>query len=363
MPRTRYRLVLWAVPLVAACGGGGDRQAASGPFSYCDPAAAIAAYPRFATAPEVVQRLYPNGGGREYPVIDVHTHLKTTSAGEADLEQRAGVYAVVDATAIPGAPDFAQVWDPASTAALRATYPPPTVVQFYPGEYLKGFGEERIPALLAAMDEQRAAGAGGLKLFKDLGLVLDDASGARLRIDDRRLYPLWRHAAELHWAVSIHVADPDSWMAWKFPDSPYSKQDLVAQFVRVVEDNPGTVFVAIHLMNLVDSEAELDQLGTYLDRYPNLYADVAARSQYLVDRDREHVRQFVIAHQGKILFATDRAGEGLTSYEEELRYWETADTSRTFYLASSGQGLALPPDVLEKFYYRNALRAFCGALR
>jgi predicted TIM-barrel fold metal-dependent hydrolase len=71
----------------------------------------------------------------------------------------------------------------------------------------------------------------------------------------------------------------------------------------------------------------------------------------------------VIAHQDKILFASDRTTEGADSYEEEFRYWETGGTSRTFYRGSSGQGLALPPDVLEKLYYRNALRAFCGALR
>ncbi len=363
----RRRAAVLPVLLAAACGAAGGTPAASGPAASgpaaCDPTADVAAYPRFTTTPEVVQHLYPNGGGRDYPVIDVHAHLLTTSAEEQEIQRRVGLHAVVEATAIPDIPTFDQVWDPASTAALRATYPAPYVVQFYPGVYLKDFSEDRIPAILARFDEHRAAGARGVKLFKNFGLTIDDASGARLRVDDRRLYPLWRKAAELGWTVSIHVADPDSWMQQKFWDSPYTKQDLVNQLVRVVADNPGTTFVAIHMMNLVDSEAEIDQLGTYLDRYPNLYADVAARSQYLVNRDRDHLRAFFIAHQDKLMFATDRAGEGVPSYEEEFRFWETGDTSRTFYLASSGKGLALPPDVLEKFYFKNALRAFCGAFR
>lgn len=375
MPRSILRLLAClAVPLaVAACGGGErdahaeggapDARAEGGPFSYCDPAAAIAAYPRFATPPEVVQRLYPDGGGRDYPIVDVHTHLTTSSAEEAEIRRRAGVYAVVEATAIPDSPHYVHRWDPESTAALRARYPAPDVIQFYLGEYLKDFGEDRIPAILAKFDEHRAAGAGGIKFFKDFGLRIDDAKGARLRVDDPRLYPLWRRAAELRWTVSIHVADPDAWMTWLFWDSPYSKQNLVAQLVRVVEDNPGTVFVAIHMMNLMDSEAELDQLGAYLDRYPNLYADVAARSQDLALRDREHVRRFVIAHQDKLVYASDRTSQGVASYEEDFRYWETAGTARTFYLERSAQGLALPPHVLEKLYYKNALRAFCGALR
>jgi hypothetical protein len=127
-----------------------------------------------------------------------------------------------------------------------------------PRQLPEGLQRDRIPEILAKLDEHRAAGAGGIKFFKDFGLAIDDATGARLRVDDRRLYPLWRRAAELRWTVSIHVADPDSWMSTKFWDSPYSKQDLVAQLVRVVEESPGTVFVAIHLMNLVDGEAELD---------------------------------------------------------------------------------------------------------
>ena len=322
-------------------------------FSYCDPAAAIAAYPRFTGVPEVVARLYPSGGARDYPILDVHTHLGSTTAAEADIARRVGLHAAVDAS-----------WDAVSTARLRATYPPTYLVQFNLGEYLVGFSEEKLPAILAHFDEQRAAGAGGVKLFKALGLEIDDASGVRLRLDDPRLAPLWDRAARERWTVSLHTSDPSSWLKDKYPTSPYSKQDLVQQFIRVVERHPQTVFVAIHLLNLIDAEEELDQLGEYLDRYPNLYADVAARSQYLALRDQKHVRAFMLAHQDKLLFATDRNDEAdpVTSYEEELRYWETSQTSRTYYLNQRLPGLALPPAVLEKLYYQNALRAFCGHL-
>jgi hypothetical protein len=46
-----------------------------------------------------------------------------------------------------------------------------------------------------------------------------------------------------------------------------------------------------------------------------------------------------------------------------VKFWETDQVSRTFYLAQQARGLALPPEVLEKFYYKNALRAFCGHLK
>jgi hypothetical protein len=73
------------------------------------------------------------------------------------------------------------------------------------------------------------------------------------------------------------------------------------------------------------------------------------------------VREFVIRNQDKLLFATDRVGEGVANYEDELRYWETDQPTRTFYLNAQSRGLELPAEVLEKLYYRNALRAFCSA--
>ncbi len=321
-------------------------------YSYCDPTSAIAHYPRFgAQVPEVVARLYPSGGGRDYPVIDAHTHLSTSRDGEAALQKQVGIYAAVHAA-----------WDAASTPALRETYPAPNVIQFNLGAFLSGFDESQVSSVLAGFDRLQSEGAGGIKLFKDLGLGYNDSSGARLRIDDPRLKPLWQRAGEKKWTISMHVADPDSWMSSRFPNSPYSKQDLVRQFIRMVEDNPTTVFVAIHLLDLMDSTAELDQLTGYLDRYPNLYADTSARSQYLVNLDQAKVREFMVRNQDKLIFATDRVGEGAANYEEELRYWETDQPTRTFYLNGQSRGLKLPPEVLEKLYYRNALRAFCGHL-
>ena len=200
-------------------------------YSYCDPSAAIAAYPHFGgQAPEVVGHLYPSGGGRDYPIIDAHTHLATTTAEEADIQRRVGLYSVVDAA-----------WDVNSTANLRAKYAKPYIIQFHLGEYFKGIDATKLPSVQASLDGQREAGAGGIKLSKDFGLTFNDSSGKRLRIDDPRLDALWERAAAERWPISIHVADPDSWMKSAYANSPYSKQELIQQFIRVVEAHPHTV--------------------------------------------------------------------------------------------------------------------------
>ena len=56
--------------------------------------------------------------------------------------------------------------------------------------------------------ETKAAGACGLKVFKDFGLVYRNPDGSRIRIDDPRWDPIWAACGELGMPVLIHVADP-----------------------------------------------------------------------------------------------------------------------------------------------------------
>ena len=334
-------------------------------YSYCDPAAAIAAHPRFSAVPELVARVQGGPGGRDYPVIDVHTHLGNTRTEEAELQRAAGVYAVVDASEIPSPLSAPDAWGPASTARRYAAYPAPSVVQFYLGEYLEGFSEEKLPEILARFDEQRAAGAGGIKLFKQFGLEINDVTGARLRVDDARLF--LSGGARRRSAGRSRCTSPIRTAGWSAstgaaPTRSRSSSTSSSASCKRIRTRCSS---RSHLLNLVDSEAELEQLGEYLARYPNLYADVAARSQDLALRDQRYVREFMIAHQDKLIFATDRADQlpdqALQGYEEDFKYWETSDEAQTFYRNRRVSGLALPPDVLEKFYFKNALRAFCGS--
>ncbi|RPH39053.1 MAG: hypothetical protein EHM91_12935, partial [Planctomycetota bacterium] len=55
-------------------------------------------------------------------------------------------------------------------------------------------------------------GARGVKVWKDLGMVIKDISGTLLQVDDPRLDPFWARCGELGLPVMIHTADPkDFW--------------------------------------------------------------------------------------------------------------------------------------------------------
>jgi predicted TIM-barrel fold metal-dependent hydrolase len=142
----------------------------------------------------------------------------------------------------------------------------------------------------ARLERMVEHGACGIKIWKDLGLSIQDASGDRLRIDDDRLAPIFEKAAELQLPVMFHTADPDAFFEpidsfneryeelaahpeWGFKNSVYSKRELLEQRNRVFARHPKTTFVGAHL---AESGEDLQYLSTVLDAHPNLLIDISA---------------------------------------------------------------------------------------
>jgi predicted TIM-barrel fold metal-dependent hydrolase len=84
---------------------------------------------------------------------------------------------------------------------------------------------------------------------------------------------------------------------------------------------------------------------------------------------RDHLRGFIIRHADRILFGTDFTPsflkEGIEAAAEEYHYKFQLLESGGMVERKSGKaatapyrGLELPRDVLEKIYYRNAVRIY-----
>jgi len=246
-----------------------------------------------------------------------------------------------------------------------------------------GFGERMAETL----ERSKEAGAGGLKIFKELGLRHRDADGNLIPVDDPRLDPLWAKAGELGMPVLIHTADPVAFFKpldeenerreelqqhpdWHFGKPEFPDHDtLLAQRNRVIERHPNTVFIGAHLGNYPENLAYVDGC---LDRYPNFYVDTAARIGEIGRHPREESRAFFLKHQDRVLFGTDLvlgwdafeevdAAEMRRFYDDHRRFFESTER-RITYPGFPIQGrwkvdaLGLPDDVLEKLYFRNARR-------
>lgn len=233
-----------------------------------------------------------------------------------------------------------------------------------------GFWQRSVETLERLVER----GACGIKLWKDLGLSVRDASGDLLRIDDERLAPLFEKAAELRVPVMFHTADPDAFFLpidgrnerfeelaahpdWAFANAQYGKNELLEQRDRVFLRHPRTQFLAAHVG---ECAGELAKIAAVLDRCPNVAVDMSARVAEL-GRQPFTARRFFLQYADRILFGMDLFPEAET-YRLHFRFFETEDEYFDYPSHASRQGrwkvygLHLPPDVLAKIYRDNALR-------
>lgn len=252
--------------------------------------------------------------------------------------------------------------------------------------------------LVTGIREAAAAGAAGLKMWKNLGLWLTDVDGGRPKLTDERLAPLWTTAAEVDLPIVIHVGDPPEFFApldganrrreeleqhpdWWFGQAGFpTLEELLDDFEQVVAAHPRTVFVAAHFGCFL----EPDGVARMLALYPNYNVDTSVRLLNLADtpeRARE-CRAIILEHSERVIFGTDfirtdfwdlpsadvyggDRGDLDAFYAAHWRFFETAEQVEVPYpFAMEGDvlhGLDLPDDVLERVYARNARRIYRGA--
>lgn len=239
-----------------------------------------------------------------------------------------------------------------------------------------GFGVRMADRLSSAVKQ----GASGLKLLKDLGLYLRDPAGKLLKPDDSRFDPVWQRAGELGIPVLWHCADPvaffrptdeknERWEElyrhpeWSFHGKDFpSHQSLIDARNRVIARHPKTTFICAHMADIPE---DLAKLGTYLDRYPNMNVEIAARVAEL-GRQPYTARKFFLKYSNRILFGTD----GVPPVSELIPHWRFLETWDENFPYEDNPfppqglwniyGLGLPNEVLKRVYYQNAVRLIPG---
>lgn len=215
-------------------------------------------------------------------------------------------------------------------------------------------------------------GARGVGELGDKGLgefYSKPTAGWGVHIDDPRMKPLIRKCGELHMPISIHVAE-DAWMyqnadslndglmnaaKWKVDMTKkgiLGHDQLVATLENAVRDNPNTTFIACHLANTC---SDLSKLAGLFDKYPNLYADIAARYGEIAPIPR-YVHAFMEKYGDRLVYGTDM-GTTKEMYSVTFRILESADEH--FYEHDQFgyhwplYGLALTDATLKKIYSDN----------
>lgn len=315
-----------------------------------------------------------------FPVVDAHNHLGTWLTGGSAWPDLDELFAVMDTSGVRAIVNLDGRWGDELEANLDR------YDRAHPGRFATfchldwadaaspGFPER----LCESLERSAAAGAKGVKVWKDLGLHVRDDLGELLLPDDPRLSEMWTAAGELGLPVTIHVADPIAFFDpldatnerleellehpdWWFGDRERlpSFERLVAALEAVVAAHPRTAFIGAHVGCAAE---DLGWVGRMLATYPNFHVDIAARIAEL-GRQPRAARALIERFPDRVLFGTDAFPPDPGTYAVHFRFLESADEHFAYSsdeIPPQGRwaisGLDLADDVLRAVYAENAAR-------
>ena len=307
----------------------------------------------------------------KYPVIDIHSHDYATTKEEVEQWVKN-----MDACGITETHVMHCEWigEPFETFVERYGEHKDRFRFWCCFDYTQMLKDGSADEAIAYLEKCHAMGAVGVGEMGDKGegdLYARPTEGRGLHIDDPRMQPLLKRCAELRMPISIHIAEP-YWMY--LPEDKHNDglpnaaiwhvdttkvgclgyNELMASFENALRENPQTIFIACHFLNM---NQDLPRLGALLDTYPNLYVDIAGRVAEAAQTPRA-TRAFLIEHQDQVVFGTDN-GMDASMYRNMFRVLETEDEH--FYIPEYNYHWALsafylPDTVLEKIYYTNSQR-------
>ena len=205
-------------------------------------------------------------------------------------------------------------------------------------------GERPTEALIASLEASAAAGARGLKVWKDLGLQVVDGDGRRVLPDDERLTEAFVAAGELGLPILVHTADPVAFFepldrhnerleelaempAWWFggPEHPTFDR-LMAALESMVASAPGTTFIGAHVGCAAE---DLDWVRRMMDEHGNFHVDLGGRLGEL-GRQPRRFAALVADHPDRVLFGTDSFPPEPEVFRAYYQFLESADEPNHF---------------------------------
>ncbi len=306
----------------------------------------------------------------KYPYIDVHSHLWRMAT--MDLEQTVREMDSLNLQVLVNLSGRSGEQLKAMADAVNEKAPNRFII--FANVDFGGMDEPGwTDRAVAQLEEDYQNGARGLKIFKNLGLTVTDASGNRIPTDDPRIDPVWAKCGELGIPVLIHTGEPavfwdpideknERWLEMKqYPNrhrgdtTRFPSWEIVMnEQWNVFRKHPETTFINAHFGWMAN---DLERLGQHLDEFPNVYTETAAIIAEL-GRQPRFAKEFFIKYQDRILFGKDtyRPHEFHTYFrvlESDDEYFDYFRKRHAFWKM---YGINLPDEVLRKVYYKNALR-------
>jgi len=250
-----------------------------------------------------------------------------------------------------------------------------------------GFAENTI----ARINQCMKAGASGIKIWKNIGMVLKNKDGRYVMVDDPAFDPIFDYLEENKIPVMGHLGEPKNcWLPFEemtdtsnyryykanpqyhmylHPEAPTYNDQINARD-NLLRKHPQIDFTGAHIASL---EWSVDEVAKRFEEFPNLKIDLSARMahlQYQSIADRERVRNFMIKYQDRILYGTDitiNSNEANSQEKSQMLldrwranwiYLATDSTLKIKNLPGEVKGLQLSKIVIDKIFNNNANHFF-----
>lgn len=264
----------------------------------------------------------------------------------------------------------------------------------------KTFAEDSIEQIKQYM----AAGARGVKIWKNVGMALKNEAGQYLMADDPVFTPIFAFLEKEKIPLMAHLGEPrNCWLPiermtndadknyfsknpqyhmYLQPEAPSYEQQIAARD-RILELFPGLILVGAHLGSM---EWSLEELAKRLERFPNFYVDLSGRFNYIFEQtlqNRDEVIGFFQTYQDRIIYGLDffvtpdgsrkwmnpvckcfpRAymtwlfGRFYREIEKHWLFFATGQMIKTGEKTKSSgniEGLGLSKDIVNRIFYGNA---------
>ncbi|MDR2139136.1 MAG: amidohydrolase [Tannerella sp.] len=326
------------------------------------------------------------------PKADAHFHYDTFN--EACLQYAASIHMHLLSINVDAGEDLDRQL--AIGRRLKTQYP--EAFDFLGTFPVDGFGSPTFcDDMLRRVQQCIAAGARGIKIWKNIGMTLKDADGNYVMADDPVFDPVYAWLEKEGLPLAAHLGEPrNCWLPYdkitmgndlnyytkhpeyhmyQHPGAPSWEVQIAARD-HILEKHPRLVFVGAHIGSM---EWNLDEVAKRFDRYPNFHVDLSARLghvQLQTLQNRQKVCDFFIKYQDRMLYGSDIGTDDgdIRNMEERnrarhdwwRRHWLFLATGETLpadefnipHPPKTIEGLCLPKSVIDKIFLANFKRIF-----
>ena len=328
----------------------------------------------------------------EAPKTDVHFHYNTPDDTILTYARSLGMHLVsVNVDAGESIDEQLQI-----VTGLQKQHP--GLMDFLGTFSVNNFGKDDfVDQTISRIERCMNAGAKGIKIWKNIGMTLQDEQGNYVMADHPAFAPVFAYLEKQGIPLMAHLGEPKNcWLPYdemtmkgdlsyyqqnpqyhmyQYPEKP-SYQDQITARDHLLERYPKLSFVGAHIGSL---EWNLDEVARRFDAFPNFTVDLSARMSYLHLQafiDRVKLLSFLTRYQDRILYGSD-VGLGkinpdrIDAREKELQdtwlqHWKFIATgeiipTNQFTLESAPkelEGLRLPRTMVDKIFFGNTQRVF-----